>query len=52
MTINEVAKKYNVSAQELASFINVPVGNNDERLGRLRKRYGFQLSDLRGYIEK
>lgn len=51
MTINEVAKKYNIPAQELAKSINVPAGNFDERLGRLKRRYAFQLSDLRGYIE-
>lgn len=51
MTINEVAEKYNIPAQELAKSINVPNGNNNERLGRLKKRYAFQLSDLRGYID-
>jgi hypothetical protein len=51
MTINEVAEKYNIPAQELAKSINVPIGNNNERLGRLRKRYNFQLCDLRDYIE-
>lgn len=51
MTINEIAEKYNISAQELAKSINVPVGNNNERLGRLKKRYAFQLNDLRDYIE-
>lgn len=51
MTINEVAEKYNVPAQELAKSINVPIGNNNERLGRLRKQYNFQLSDLREYVE-
>jgi predicted DNA-binding protein YlxM (UPF0122 family) len=51
MTINEIAEKYNISAHELAKRINVPVGNYDERLGRLRKKHAFQLSDLRDYIE-
>ena len=51
MTINDVAEKYNISAQELAKSINVPVGNNNERLGRLKKRYTFQLKDVRDYIE-
>ena len=51
MTINEVAEKYNIPAQELAKSINVPAGNINERLGRLRKRYAFQLNDLRDYIE-
>ena len=51
MTINEVAQKYNVSAQELAKSIHVPVGHYNERLGRLKKSYAFQLSDLRDFIE-
>ena len=51
MTINEVAEKYNVSAQELAKSINVPTGNNNEKLGRLKKRYTFQLSDLKDCIQ-
>ncbi|TKG97382.1 DNA-binding protein [Puteibacter caeruleilacunae] len=52
MTINEVAEKYNVSAQELAKSINVPNGNNDIKLGRLKKKYTFQISELRDYIEQ
>ncbi len=51
MTINEVAEKYNVPAKELAKSINVPVGYNDERLGRLKKRYAFTLTDLKEFIE-
>ncbi|GAF02450.1 DUF4405 domain-containing protein [Saccharicrinis fermentans] len=51
MTINDVAQKYNVSAQELAKIIHVPDGHNNERLGRLRKSYPFQLNDLRDFIE-
>lgn len=52
MTINEVAEKYNVSAQDLAKSINIPVGNNDKKLGRLKKQYNFQLSEIRNYIVK
>jgi hypothetical protein len=51
MTINEVAEKYNVPAKELAKSINVPVVYNNERLGRLKKKYTFQLNDLKDYIE-
>ncbi|NBC83991.1 MAG: DUF4405 domain-containing protein [Bacteroidetes bacterium] len=51
MTINEVAEKFNISAQDLAKSIGVPVGYNNEKLGRLRKKYGFQLNDLRDYVE-
>lgn len=52
MSLNEVAKKYNIPADKLASCICVPLRHNDEKIGRLRKRYGFHLNDLRDYIEK
>jgi DNA-binding transcriptional regulator YiaG len=51
ITLNEVAKKYNVSANELAIYIHVPEEYVNERLGRLRKRYDFHLNDLREYIK-
>jgi hypothetical protein len=51
MTLHEVAERYNVSAQGLAKALNIPVGNNDERLGRLKKKYAFQLRDVRDYVE-
>ena len=51
MTINEVAKKYNIPARDLAKSIHVPAGNYDERLGRLKKKYAFQLSQLKDYID-
>ncbi len=51
MTLNELAKKYKVNAKALALSINVPQGNMDERLGRLRRKYGFELSDLKRYLE-
>lgn len=51
MTLNEVASKYDIPVSELASSINIPVDRNNERLGRLRKQYNFQLSELKTYIE-
>ncbi len=51
MTINEVAEKFNISAQDLAKSIGIPAGYNNERLGRLRKKYGFELNDLRDFVE-
>lgn len=50
MTLNEVAKKYNIPVAGLASSINVPEEFVNERLGRLRKQYGFHMDDLRNYI--
>ncbi len=50
MTLNEVAANYNIPATELASCIHVPKEYTGERLGRLRKQYGFHMNDLRNYI--
>ncbi len=52
MTINEVSKKYNIPAHDLANQINVPNNLVDERLGRLKKQYQFDMDELREYIEK
>lgn len=50
MTLDDVAKKYNIPSSELALCIHVPRGHTNEKLGRLRKQYSFHLNDLREYI--
>jgi hypothetical protein len=50
MTLKETAKKYNIPVSALAASINVPIEFANERLGRLRKQYGFHMNDLRKYI--
>ncbi len=50
MTINELAKKYNIPTSELALYIHVPEIYINENLGRLRKKYDFHMDDLRVYI--
>jgi uncharacterized membrane protein len=52
MTLHEVAEKYNIPVAELELSINIPGGYSSEKLGRLRKKYDFHLSELRDYIEK
>lgn len=51
MTINEVSAKHNIPAVDLASHLNLPVGKNNIKLGRLKKQYRFELSELRDYID-
>lgn len=51
MTLNDVAKKYNIEVNDLALVIHIPVEYSNETLGRLRKQYGFQMEELRSYIE-
>jgi len=50
MTLDEISVKYSINIEELARAINIPVKFANERLGRLRKRYGFNMEDLRVYI--
>lgn len=51
MSLNEVADMYHIPVADLAAVIKVPKDTYGEQLGRLRKRYGFQMDDLRLYIE-
>lgn len=47
MTLNEVAKKHNTSIKYLKEKLNIPQHvSGKERLGRLRKRYGFRMGDV------
>lgn len=50
MTLQEISSRYNISVEELAASINVPTDYAYERLGRLRRRYGFDMDDLREFV--
>lgn len=50
MTLSEVAAKFRIDVDTLADFIHVPRQYANERLGRLKKTYGFDMNDLREYI--
>ena len=50
MTLGDIAARYNLSVEELAAAIDVPTDYAYERLGRLRRRYGFDMDDLREFV--
>ena len=52
MTLKEVSEKYNIPVNDLANAIDVPVSMAGERLGRLKRDYGFDINDLREYVEE
>ncbi len=53
MTLKEVENDYNVPADSIKKFLGIPLRISDyENLGRLRKRYGFHMSDVERFIEK
>lgn len=50
MTLKEVSRKYDVNLKELSEQLNVPVDQTGYRLGRLRRRYGFHMNDIRAVV--
>lgn len=50
MTLNQISERYNISVEELAAAIDVPSGYANERLGRLKRMYGFEMDDLRLFV--
>ena len=52
-SIGEIAERYNVPAELLKKALGIPVDRPDsERLGRLRRQYGFHMSDVERFIEE
>ncbi len=52
-TIGEVAARYNVPAESIKKALGIPSGIPDnERLGRLRRQYGFYMSDVERIINE
>ncbi|RLD54356.1 MAG: hypothetical protein DRJ05_14820, partial [Bacteroidetes bacterium] len=53
MTLLEAATKYNVPADHIKSKLNIPSSISDnERLGRLKRTYGFTMTDIEGIFYK
>lgn len=52
MTLNEVAEKYSIPANELTKALNIPGSTSSEKIGRLKKKYGFEMEDLKDIIIK
>ncbi|HHS12678.1 MAG TPA: DUF4405 domain-containing protein, partial [bacterium] len=53
MTLREVEQRYGVPADSIKKQLGIPLSiSNAENLGRLKKRYGFHMSDVERYIEQ
>lgn len=51
-TINEVSEQYNVPADFICKELKISGSNQYQRLGRLRKEYGFTMSEVSNAIAK
>lgn len=52
MTLKEVAEKYNISAAELAEAMGIPGDQTEIRLGLLKRRYNFSMTDIKIAAQK
>lgn len=53
MTLQEIEEKYNINLRTLKEQFGIPLNtSNNERLGRLRRRVGFHMSDVERFIEQ
>ncbi|MFO7889931.1 MAG: DUF4405 domain-containing protein [bacterium] len=53
MTLKDLEQEYQVPADSIKNFLGISLRISDyENLGRLRRRYGFHMSDVERYIEK
>ena len=51
-TLRFVAEKYQVPVAEIATDLKIPVAVCDEKLGRLKKQYPFNMDDVRASITR
>jgi hypothetical protein len=53
MTLYQIERHYKVPADSIKKFLGVPLSVSDrENLGRLRRHYGFHMSDVERFIER
>ena len=52
MTLQFIAEKYKISAEQIAADLNIPETYIGEKLGRLKKHYSFTMGDVRNSIHK
>ncbi|SHE82473.1 protein of unknown function [Mariniphaga anaerophila] len=50
MTLTDVSKKYAISESKLATAMGIPQGKSGERIGRLKREYGFDMSELKSKV--
>jgi len=52
MTLKQVGEMYQIHPDSIKHFLQIPVWqSSNEKLGRLRRKYHFHMSDIERYIE-
>lgn len=50
MSLDDIADHYNLEVSLLAGHLGVPLSETSQRVGRLRRWYGFEINDIRNYV--
>jgi len=52
MTIKEVSVLYAVPVNDMLQYLDIPASEVNERLGRLKKKYGFEMHEFSEFVEQ
>lgn len=52
MSLEQAAEKYDVSIEKIVDKLGVNQNESTENIGRLRKKYGFTMNELKELIQK
>jgi len=52
MTLEDAAQKYSIPVVELTKALNIPFSQSFEKIGQLKKRYGFEMQELKDIVLK
>jgi hypothetical protein len=50
MTLNEVSRKYSIPVSDLTNALKIPSNQSGEKIGRLKKKYGFEMDKLKNAV--
>ena len=52
MSLKQVANKYQIPLSVFEKELSIPISSKDEKIGVLKRRYGFSMQDLKTLIRK
>lgn len=52
MTLKEVSQKFSIPLDRLAGALNIPLNKSGERIGRLKRRYDFEMTELKNTVSQ
>lgn len=50
MTLDEVSRKYSIPDSDLANALKIPSNQSGEKIGRLKKKYDFEMDELKNAV--